>query len=89
MIRLLQSKSATNAFDEGLLLGSGGFGTVYKGERDGETTKVASKRRTPQPCQGIHELQIEIKMLSQLRHQYIISLIGYCKKKKRRDNFCI
>ncbi|KAH0672234.1 hypothetical protein KY284_023321 [Solanum tuberosum] len=70
-------QEATNNFDESLIIGVGAFGKVYRGVFcDG--TKVALKRRKPNSRQGIEEFRTEIEMLSQFRHPYLVSFIGYC-----------
>ncbi|KAL1202782.1 putative receptor-like protein kinase [Cardamine amara subsp. amara] len=71
-------KSATNDFEENLIVGKGGFGPVYKGRIDDGTTLVAVKRLGTSSNQGVHEFDSELKMLSVLRHVHLVSLIGYC-----------
>ncbi|XP_017975354.1 PREDICTED: receptor-like protein kinase FERONIA [Theobroma cacao] len=70
-------RAATNNFDRELVIGNGGFGRVFKGCIDGETP-VAIKALKPTSTQGSNEFEAEIEMLSDLRHPYLVSLIGYC-----------
>ena len=73
-----EMRTATQNFDEVFIVGTGGFGHVYKGYIDGGSTPVAIKRLKPDSQQGGREFLNEIRMLSQLRHRNIVSLIGYC-----------
>ncbi|XP_065871214.1 receptor-like protein kinase FERONIA [Euphorbia lathyris] len=75
-------KTATNNFADSLVVGSGGFGMVYKGciSIDGGTKTVAIKRANPNSHQGLREFQTEISMLSNFRHNNLLSLIGYASK---------
>ncbi|KAE8654458.1 putative Malectin/receptor protein kinase family protein [Hibiscus syriacus] len=77
---LAEIKLATENFSDAFLLGSGGFGKVYKGcIIDGNTfTTVTIKRLNPKSHQGINEFQTEIAILSKVRHCHLISLIGCC-----------
>ncbi|CAL9108834.1 unnamed protein product [Musa textilis] len=82
-IPLIDIKASTNGFDERLVVGSGGFGKVYKGVlADG--TKVAVKRAMPGSKQGYPEFQTEILVLSKIRHRHLVSLIGYCEEQSER-----
>ncbi|KAM7462711.1 hypothetical protein LguiA_030832 [Lonicera macranthoides] len=70
--------SATNNFNESLVIGQGGFGKVYKGVIDNAASIVAIKRLSHESKQGDSEFRTEIEMLSKFRHSHIVSLIGYC-----------
>lgn len=76
-------QEATNNFSEDLIIGAGGFGTVYRGILKDETI-VAVKRRSSQSPQGLTEFRTEIEMLSQFRHRHLVSLIGYCNEQNER-----
>ncbi|KAG5538858.1 hypothetical protein RHGRI_019409 [Rhododendron griersonianum] len=72
--------TATNNFDDALVIGNGGFGKVYRGliKYSGFTKTVALKRLNAESKQGAGEFWTEVKMLSKLRHTHLVSLIGYC-----------
>ncbi|XP_010519061.1 PREDICTED: probable receptor-like protein kinase At1g30570 [Tarenaya hassleriana] len=74
---LAEIRAATKNFDDGLAIGVGGFGRVYKGELE-DGTLIAIKRANPQSEQGLAEFETEIVMLSRLRHRHLVSLIGFC-----------
>ncbi|KAF5808124.1 putative protein kinase RLK-Pelle-CrRLK1L-1 family [Helianthus annuus] len=68
---------ATKNFDESLVIGSGGFGKVYKGNIIYESSLlvVAIKRLDSMSNQGATEFWAEVEMLSMLRHCNLVSLI--------------
>nr|XP_043618332.1 probable receptor-like protein kinase At2g39360 [Erigeron canadensis] len=79
-ISLKVLESATNNFSDANCLGRGGFGKVYKGEivLSDVLTMVAIKRLDKSFGQGTVEFWKEIMMLSQYKHQYLVSLLGFC-----------
>ncbi|KAF5758439.1 putative protein kinase RLK-Pelle-CrRLK1L-1 family [Helianthus annuus] len=79
-IQLEDIKSATDNFGVNKLIGSGGFGRVYRGEVSHSNGKsmCAFKRLDPKYGQGEPEFLKEIMMLSDYKHANLISLLGYC-----------
>ncbi|PSS30528.1 Receptor-like protein kinase [Actinidia chinensis var. chinensis] len=78
---LAEILSATNNFDDELVVGRGGFGKVYKAVIDGGATTVTIKRLNSKSKQGAGEFWTEIKMIFNLRHTHLVSLIGYCDER--------
>nr|XP_043629865.1 protein BRASSINOSTEROID INSENSITIVE 1-like [Erigeron canadensis] len=78
--------AATENFDGSLVIGSGGFGKVYKGNVMNESSSVvaAIKRLDAMSNQGETEFWAEVEMLSKLRHCHLVSLIGYCNHEKEK-----
>ncbi|XBH58008.1 L-type lectin-domain containing receptor kinase IV.1-like [Aegilops tauschii subsp. strangulata] len=80
-IPYIELYKATKGFRESGLLGSGGFGHVYKGvlgrRRSGE--EVAIKRISSGTKQGMREFVAEISSLGRMRHRNLVELRGWCK----------
>ncbi|CAN6338339.1 unnamed protein product [Urochloa humidicola] len=73
--------SATIGFNRKMILGEGGFGTVYKGVLAVSKQSIAIKRVSPESKQGMKEFMAEIAILGHLRHRNLVQLIGYCRHK--------
>eukprot|EP00252_Welwitschia_mirabilis_P027601 TRINITY_DN9506_c0_g1_i1.p1 TRINITY_DN9506_c0_g1~~TRINITY_DN9506_c0_g1_i1.p1 ORF type:complete len:765 (-),score=105.15 TRINITY_DN9506_c0_g1_i1:304-2568(-) len=73
-------KKATRNFSS--LLGSGGFGKVYKGiTKDG--CEIAVKVLSKSSGQGKQEFLSELKLRSLANHKNLVSLLGYCSKSSK------
>ncbi|XP_044492310.1 L-type lectin-domain containing receptor kinase IV.1-like [Mangifera indica] len=72
---------ATKGFKETELLGSGGFGRVYKGVLPKSKLEIAVKRVSHESRQGMREFVAEIVSLGHLRHRNLVQLLGYCRRK--------
>eukprot|EP00250_Pteridium_aquilinum_P021836 c25241_g1_i1 orf=278-2605(+) len=72
-----EMKRATHNFAKERLLGSGGFGDVYKGIlQDG--TVVAVKSAKVGNMKGIEQVLNEVRILSQVNHRGLVMLLGCC-----------
>lgn len=69
--------TATNGFDNSLLLGQGGFGYVHKGVLP-NGKDVAVKSLKVDSGQGEREFQAEVEIISRVHHRHLVSLVGYC-----------
>ncbi|KAL8140652.1 hypothetical protein V2J09_006673 [Rumex salicifolius] len=72
---------ATKGFREKGLLGSGGFGRVYRGILPKTKIEVAVKKVSHESRQGMREFVAEIASMGRLRHRNLVQLLGYCRRK--------
>ncbi|KAL6133514.1 hypothetical protein ACLB2K_065749 [Fragaria x ananassa] len=77
MFHLKEVKKATNGFSKNRILGSGGFGEVYKGELEDGTT-VAVKSAKVGNIKSTEQVLNEVGILSQVNHKNLVRLLGYC-----------
>ncbi|KAD3337410.1 hypothetical protein E3N88_32930 [Mikania micrantha] len=81
-IPLKNIQIATNNFAHENIIGRDGFGNEYKGQlldlKSGQLIDIVARRLDYRRGQGIKEFQTEIMMLSSLKHQNLVSIVGYC-----------
>ncbi|XP_019057898.1 PREDICTED: U-box domain-containing protein 35-like [Tarenaya hassleriana] len=69
-------EDATECFSDGLKIGEGGYGPVYKAILD--HTAVAIKILKSDVSQGLRQFHQEIEVLSCMRHPNMVILLGAC-----------
>eukprot|EP00271_Cylindrocystis_brebissonii_P008110 TRINITY_DN2213_c0_g1_i3.p1 TRINITY_DN2213_c0_g1~~TRINITY_DN2213_c0_g1_i3.p1 ORF type:complete len:586 (+),score=43.49 TRINITY_DN2213_c0_g1_i3:328-2085(+) len=75
--------TATHNFSDELLLGSGGFGNVYKGiAANGDVWAV--KRAKTISMKGLVDFQNEVDIISRVNHANIVKLLGYCDERNEQ-----
>ncbi|KAI3753697.1 hypothetical protein L2E82_25758 [Cichorium intybus] len=74
---------ATEDFKPENKIGQGGFGSVYKGQlKDGKL--VAIKVLGTESRQGLREFLTEIMVISDIAHENLVKLHGYCVERDHR-----
>ncbi|XP_057839591.2 L-type lectin-domain containing receptor kinase SIT2 [Cryptomeria japonica] len=74
---------ATKGFGEEELLGSGGFGRVYKGVLATNGLQVAVKCILRETEEGMREFIAEISSLGRLQHRNLVQIRGFCRRVKQ------
>ncbi|KAF6998445.1 hypothetical protein CFC21_014565 [Triticum aestivum] len=74
--KLQDIEAITNNFAEDQIVGSGGYGVVYRATHEGEEIAVKKLRQ----LQGLDDKQFdnEFRNLRNIRHKNVVRLIGYC-----------
>ncbi|KAF3572263.1 hypothetical protein F2Q69_00062761, partial [Brassica cretica] len=70
-------EKATNCFSEKQRLGTGAYGTVYKGKLQNDEW-VAIKRLKHRDSESVEQVMNEIKLLSSVSHPNLVRLLGCC-----------
>ncbi|KAJ0967330.1 hypothetical protein J5N97_024247 [Dioscorea zingiberensis] len=82
-------KIATKNFSRSLMLGEGGFGSVYRGsikssEDPHVRIEIAVKQLSRKGLQGHKEWLTEVNVLGIVEHPNLVKLIGYCAEDDER-----
>ncbi|XP_039794888.1 cold-responsive protein kinase 1-like isoform X2 [Panicum virgatum] len=74
---------ATQNFSPSNKIGEGGFGSVYKGQLKNGTI-IAVKVLSSESRQGVREFQNELVAISDISHDNLVKLYGYCTEGDQR-----
>ncbi|XP_040252123.2 MDIS1-interacting receptor like kinase 2-like isoform X1 [Aegilops tauschii subsp. strangulata] len=70
---------ATEDFDDKYIIGTGGYGKVYKSQlQDGQLVAVKKLHQTEEELDGERRFRREMEILSQIRQRSIVKMYGFC-----------
>lgn len=75
--------AATNNFSSENKLGTGGFGSVYKGKLP-NGKEIAVKRLSKTSTQGEEEFKNEVTLTEKLQHVNIVTVLGFCAEREEK-----
>ncbi|XP_057816850.2 wall-associated receptor kinase 3-like [Cryptomeria japonica] len=84
-LRIFSAKELARAsknYSNEMALGSGGFGTVFKGILSDGTLVAIKKSKQALNLEDDHEFLNEVTILSQINHRNIVKLLGCCIQTK-------
>ncbi|CAN1299053.1 Probable LRR receptor-like serine/threonine-protein kinase At3g47570 [Linum perenne] len=86
MVSYKDLHQATNGFSSDNLIGSGGFGTIYKGVLDQVANPVAVKVLNIHEKKAYKSLLAECNALKSVRHRNLVRILTYCSSLDHKGN---
>ncbi|KAL7155041.1 hypothetical protein ABFS83_03G047100 [Erythranthe nasuta] len=80
---LRELEESTNGFADENVIGEGGYGIVYRGVLDDNST-VAVKNLLNNRGQAEREFKVEVEAIGRVRHKNLVRLLGYCAEGTHR-----
>ncbi|WOG88750.1 hypothetical protein DCAR_0207985 [Daucus carota subsp. sativus] len=77
-------RTATNHFSSKNILGSGGFGIVYKGCLNDGTMIAVKRLKEYNTLGGEKQFQTEVELISLALHRNLLRLLGFCTTENER-----
>ncbi|XP_035835993.1 tyrosine-protein kinase JAK2-like [Helianthus annuus] len=84
---LIDIQTATNHFADENIVRRDEFGNEYKGQlllSSGQLIDILARRLDLRSFHGTKEFQTEIMMLATLKHQNLVSIVGFCDEDKEK-----
>ncbi|KAL8493130.1 hypothetical protein ACS0TY_024369 [Phlomoides rotata] len=75
---------ATDNFSSKNILGSGGFGNVYRGKLEDGTLVAVKRLKDITGTTGISQFRTELEMISLAVHRHLLRILGYCATQNER-----
>ncbi|KAM3399334.1 hypothetical protein ACQJBY_004617 [Aegilops geniculata] len=70
---------ATEDFDDKYIIGTGGYGNVYKAQlQDGQLVAVKKLHQTEEELDDVRRFRSEMEILLQIRQRSIVKMYGFC-----------
>lgn len=77
-------RTATDHFSSKNILGSGGFGVVYKGRLNNGTVVAVKRLKDYNAVGGEIQFQTEVELISLAVHRNLLRLWGFCSTENER-----
>ncbi|KAK6136267.1 hypothetical protein DH2020_029998 [Rehmannia glutinosa] len=81
---LKELRHATENFSSKNILGSGGFGNVYRGKLEDGTLVAVKRLKDLTGTTGISQFRTELEMISLAVHRNLLRIVGYCATPNER-----